>query len=133
MQKRGRELDAESLGTKISSPSKSERAYEIVSRVRKLLSTVDEELPTLHHLLSDVDFLAKPSVARSAVKAHHGVDSRDGQASQVATTPPIVRKSQEVLRSVMNFKQKALLRIAFALHLSGIKTMRVQDKQARHF
>ena len=40
--KRGRELDAESLGTKISSPSKSERAYEIVSRVRKLLSTVDE-------------------------------------------------------------------------------------------
>jgi hypothetical protein len=106
--KRGREIDAESLGTKISSPSKTEKAYDIVSRVRKLLSTVDEELPTLHHLLSDVEFLAKPKLTRSAIKDQHGCSAGGkGESSYLTSTPPIIRKSQEVLRSVINFEAKS--------------------------
>ena len=105
--KRGRELDAESSGAAISSPSKTEKAYDIVSRVRKLLSTVDEELPTLHHLLSDVEFLAKPKLTRSAIKEQYGGGGDGSSNNPHSATPPIVRKSQEVLRSVINFEAKS--------------------------
>ena len=79
--KRGREIEEELVGG-AKSPTKSEKAHTKVMRVRKLLTEVDEELPTLHYLLADVEFLARPN--RRAEP----------------TTPPAVTRSREVLQSI---------------------------------
>ena len=85
-----REREAHEEETSSSSPlSQAEKAHEAVSRVRKLLTSVDEELPTLHHMLSDVEFLAQPNAP----------NWRNREATK-PSTPPIVRQSRGVLQNL---------------------------------
>ena len=79
--KRGREIEEELVGGQ-KSPSKTEKAHVKVMRVRKLLAEIDEELPTLHYLLADVEFLARPNKKAEP------------------RTPPAVARSREVLESI---------------------------------